>query len=279
MKLTKDLLRLDSSSVETRIKRFIKDYVQKCRASSVVLAVSGGIDSCTTAALAAQSLGGHKVLGITLPEEGTHDTTDVQHSKLVAERFGFKLEIIDISPTLEACFQSLPIYDVVEKVSNGNVKARIRMIYLYYYANKLKRIVCGSSNKSETMMGYFTKWGDAATDIAPLMDIYKTQVRQLALHMGVPAEIITKPSTPRLWPSQLAEEELGIKYEMLDLILYGLERFMATEEIAEQLGLSLELVDSIKKRWLAAEHKRRIPLSTKFGYRTIGADFRLPFTT
>ena len=152
------------------------------------------------------------------------------------------------------------------------------MVYLYYYANKLGRIVCGSSNKSEAMMGYFTKWGDAAADISPLMDIYKTQVRQLALHMGVPAEIILKPSTPRLWSNQLTEEEIGVKYEILDLILYGLERFMTTEEIAGQLGLSLEFVDGIKSRWLATEHKRRIPLSAKFGYRTIGADFRLPFT-
>ena len=278
MKLTKERLKLDSPSVETRIKRFIKDYIEKCGATGVVLGVSGGIDSCTTAALAALSLGGRKVLGITLPEEETYNATDVQHAKLVAEKFGFKLETIDISPTLKACFQSLPLYDTSHKLSKGNLKARIRMVYLYYYANKLKKIVCGSSDKSETMIGYFTKWGDAAADISPLMDIYKTQVRQLALHMGVPTEIVTKPSTPGLWPDHLAEEELGVKYETLDLILFGLERFMTTEEIAKQLNLSIELVDGIKKRWLATEHKRRTPLTTKIGYRTVGADFRLPYT-
>ncbi len=278
MKLTKERLKLDSPSVETRIKRFIKDYIEKCGATGVVLGVSGGIDSCTTAALAALSLGGRKVLGITLPEEETYNAIDVQHAKLVAEKFGFKLETIDISPTLNACFQSLPIYDASDKLSKGNVKARIRMVYLYYYANELKKIVCGSSDKSETMMGYFTKWGDVAADISPLMDIYKTQVRQLALHIDVPTEIVTKPSTPGLWPDQLAEEELGVKYETLDLILFGLERFMTTEEIAKQLNLSIKLVDGIKKRWLATEHKRRTPLTTKLGYRTVGADFRLPYT-
>lgn len=278
MKLTTERLKLDSPSVETRIKRFIKDYIEKCGATGVVLGVSGGIDSSTTAALAARSLGGRKVLGIALPEEETYNATDVQHAKLVAEKFGFKLEVIDISHTLKACFQSLPIYDAADKLSKGNVKARIRMVYLYYYANKLKKIVCGSSDKSETMMGYFTKWGDAAADISPLMDIYKTQVRQLALHMGVPTEIVTKPSTPGLWPRQLAEEELGVKYETLDLILFGLERFMTAEEIAKQLNLSIKLVDGIKKRWLATEHKRRTPLTTKLGYRTVGADFRLPYT-
>lgn len=278
LKLTKERLKLDSPSVETRIKRFIKDYIEKCGATGVVLGVSGGIDSSTTAALAALSLGGHKVLGITLPEEETYNATDAQHAKLVAEKFGFKLEVIDISPTLKACFQSLPIYDATDKLSKGNVKARIRMVYLYYYANKLKKIVCGSSDKSETMIGYFTKWGDAAADISPLMDIYKTQVRQLASHIGVPTEIVTKPSTPGLWPGQLAEEELGVKYETLDLILFGLERFMTTEEIAKQLNISIKRVNGIKKRWLATEHKRRTPLTTKIGYRTVGADFRLPYT-
>lgn len=278
MNLTRELLKLDSPSVDARIKRFIKDYIEKCGATGVVLGVSGGIDSCTTAALAARSLGGRKVLGITLPEEETYNATDIQHAKLVAEKFGFKLDVIDISPALKACFQSLPIYDAADKLSKGNVKARIRMVYLYYYANKLKKIVCGSSDKSETMMGYFTKWGDAAADISPLMDIYKTQVRQLALHIGVPTEIVTKPSTPGLWPGHLAEEELGVKYETLDLILFGLEHFMTTEEIAKQLNLSLKLVNGIKRRWLATEHKRRTPLTTKIGYRTVGADFRLPYT-
>ena len=85
------------------------------------------------------------------------------------------------------------------------------------------------------MMGYFTKWGDAAADIAPIMDLYKTQVRKLALHLGIPKELVLKPSTPALWPNQLAESELGIKFETLDLILYGLERFLSPEEIAKQL--------------------------------------------
>jgi NAD+ synthase len=126
------------------------------------------------------------------------------------------------------------------------------------------------------MVGYFTKWGDAAADIAPIMDLYKTQVRKLARHIGVPEEIVKKPSSPRLWPRQFAEEELGIKYETLDLILYGLEHFMETKDIASQLGLREDLVEKVKRRWLAAEHKRQLPLTTKIEYRTIGADFRLP---
>jgi NAD+ synthase len=150
------------------------------------------------------------------------------------------------------------------------------MIILYYYANKLNRIVCGSSDKSETMMGYFTKWGDVAADISPIMDLYKTQVRKLAEYLGFPAKLTEKPSTPALWPNQTAETELGIKYETLDLILYGLERFMDTAEIAQQLNVEKTLVERVKSRWLATEHKRRMLLTAKLEYRTVGTDFRLP---
>jgi NAD+ synthase len=181
-----------------------------------------------------------------------------------------------MSDTLSGLYGAIPVFDQSDKLCKGNVKARTRMIYLYYYANKQNRIVCGSSDKSETMMGYFTKWGDAASDIAPIMDLYKTQVRKLALHLGIPKELALKPSTPALWPNQLAESELGIKYETLDLILYGLERFMAPEDIAEQLTVEKNLVERVKSRWLANEHKRRMPIAPKIGYRTVGNDFRLP---
>jgi NAD+ synthase len=243
----------------------------------VVLGVSGGLDSSTTAAIASLSLGSEKVLGISMPEAETHSVRHLEHVALLARRFGFHLQTLDISPTLRVCFKTLPIYQETDKLSRGNLKARVRMVYLYYYANNLDRLVCGSSDKSETMMGYFTKWGDVAADISPLMDLYKTQVEQLALHIGVPKEIVDKPPTPALWPGQLAEEELGVKYDTLDLILYGLEHFMAPEKIARQLNLTTEFVKSIRQRWLDAEHKRRLPLTTKLSYRTVGADFRLPY--
>jgi NAD+ synthase len=149
------------------------------------------------------------------------------------------------------------------------------MVYIYYYANRLHLIACGSSDKSETMMGYFTKWGDVAADISPIMDLYKTQVRKLARFIGLPEEIVEKPSSPALWPSQTAEDELGIRYEQLDLILFGLERFMKPEEIAAVLHVQKRLVDGIKRRWLSSEHKRRMLLTAKLEYRTVGADFRL----
>jgi NAD+ synthase len=276
VKLTPTVLELDLPEVEKRIRRFIKEYVEKAGADGIVLGLSGGIDSGTVAALSSLAIGGGRVIGLMLPEKETYNSKDIDDAKFVAEKFGLKTQICDITTVLESFYKTIPIFDQADKLCKGNIKARTRMIYLYYYANKLNRIVCGSSDKSETMMGYFTKWGDVAADLSPIMDLYKTQVRKLAEYLGFPAELAAKPSTPALWPNQLAETELGIKYETLDLILYGLERFMTTKEIAQQLSIEKAFVEEVKSRWLAIEHKRRMPLATKIEYRTVGADFRLP---
>jgi NAD+ synthase len=259
-----------------RIRRFIKEYVENAGADGIVLGLSGGIDSGTIAALSSLAIGGDRVIGLMLPEKETINSKDIEDAKFVAEKFGLKTQLCDITTVLESFYKTIPIFDPADRLCKGNIKARTRMIYLYYYANKCNRIVCGSSDKSETMMGYFTKWGDVAADISPIMDLYKTQVRKLAEHLGFPAELASKPSTPALWPNQLAETELGIKYETLDLILYGLERFMTIEEIAQQLSVEKTLVKKVKTRWLAIEHKRRFPLVPKIEYRTVGTDFRLP---
>ena len=278
MDLTPSVLNLDWTEVEKRIEHFIKDYVEKSGARGIVLGLSGGVDSCTVAALSAKAVGGSKVLGLQLPEKETFAAVDAKHSSLIAKKFKFKTIRIDITPTLQAFYSSIPIFDKSEKLCKGNLKARTRMVYIYYYANNRNMLVCGSSDKSETMMGYFTKWGDVAADISPIMDLYKTQVRMLAQHLKIPKEIARKPSTPALWPNQLAEKELGIKYEQLDLILYGLEHFMETDEIAKQLKISKKRVDDVKRRWHSTEHKRQMLLTAKLGYRTVGKDFRLPFT-
>ena len=276
MKLTPSLLEMDFSETQKRICRFIKEYVENCGAKGIVLGLSGGIDSGTIAALSSLAIGGENVLGLMLPENENFNQKDIDDAKVVGELFHLKTQVCDISNALNGIYCDIPVFDRSDKLCKGNVKARTRMIYLYYFANKQNRIVCGSSDKSETMMGYFTKWGDAAADIAPIMDLYKTQVRKLAIHLGIPKELALKTSTPALWPNQLAESELGIKYETLDLILFGLERFMEPQEVAEQLGIEKSLVDNVKSRWLANEHKRRMPLAPKIGFRSLGNDFRLP---
>ena len=276
MKLAPSVLDLDFEETQKRICRFIKEYVENAGAKGIVLGLSGGIDSGTIAALCSLAIGGKNVTGLMLPESENFNQKDIDDAKAVAVLFDIETQVCDISPVLGAFYNAIPIFDQADRLCKGNIKARTRMIYLYYYANKQNRIVCGSSDKSETMMGYFTKWGDAAADITPIMDLYKTQVRKLAMHIGIPKELALKPSTPALWPNQLAESELGIKYETLDLILFGLERFMSPEDIVGQLGVDKELVEKVRSRWLANEHKRRMPLAPKIGYRTVGNDFRLP---
>jgi NAD+ synthase len=276
MKLTPEVLDLDMSEVEKRLLSFIDDYLKKTGARGIVLGLSGGVDSCIVAALSAKAIGGSRVLGLLLFEDETRTSKDVEDAILIAKRYRLKTETIDITAPLKSLYGSIPVFDPSDKVSKGNMKARTRMIFNYYYANRLGKLVCGSSDKSETMMGYFTKWGDVAADIYPIMDLYKTQVRKLARHMGIPREISEKPSSPALWPNQLAEDELGVRYEQLDLVLYGLERFMKPEEIAGQLNIQEPLIERIRKRWLDAEHKRRVLLTAKLEYRTIGTDFRLP---
>ncbi len=278
MILDESVLDLDWSDTEMKITRFIRDYTDRSGLEGIVLGLSGGVDSSTTSALSALAIGGNKVLGLLMPEHETYNDEDVKHARAVAQKFEFETQIIDITPILEATYNSIPIFDPTKKLPKGNVKARTRAVLCYYYANRQHRLVCGSSDKSELMMGYFTKWGDAAADISPIMDLYKTQVRKLAQHIGVPQEIVAKPSSPKLWPGQIAERELGVEYEKLDLILYGLEHFMKVDEIAKQLDTKKKSVKRIKSRWLLMEHKRRMPITTKIGYRTIGSDFRLPQT-
>ncbi|MGD6934668.1 MAG: NAD+ synthase [Candidatus Bathyarchaeia archaeon] len=276
MKLTPSVLDMNFSEVETRISRFIKEYVSNSQAKGVVLGLSGGIDSATIAALCSKALGSENVLALLLPEGETRNQKDIDDAKAIAEQFNIETQMVDMTPIVNNFYEAIPIFDQSDRVCKGNIKARTRMIILYYYANKLNKIVCGSSDKSETLMGYFTKWGDGAADMAPIMDLYKTQVRKLAIHLGIPKSIAMKPSTPALWPNQSAEGELGIKYDTLDLILYGLERFMPTEEIASQIDIHQDLVEKVKSRWLDNEHKRRMPITPKLGFRTVGNDFRLP---
>ena len=278
MKITPSSLDLDLPEIVKRITRFIKEYVENSGVDGIVVGLSGGVDSNTIAALSSLSIGGERVMGLLIPEQETYNQKDMKDSRTVAKKFGVKTQICDITLVLESFYNTIPFFDRADKLCKGNIKARTRMICLYYYANKFNRIVCGSSDKSETMMGYFTKWGDVAADISPIMDLYKSQVRKLAEYIGIPTELAAKPSTPALWPQQLAETELGIKYETLDLILYGFERFMGEEEIAAQMEIDKKIVKKVKAKWLVAEHKRRVLLAPKLEFRTVGTDFRLPRT-
>jgi len=259
----------------TRLERFLRTQLEETGAKCLVVGMSGGLDSSVTAALCARALSGQRVLGISLPEKETRNDKALEDARLVASKYRIRFKIIDITPIVGVSRNTLDALNA-RGVPWGNVKARLRAMVLYYFANTEHGLVVGTGDKSEIMLGYFTKFGDGACDILPLADLYKTSVRNLAKHLGIPERIRVKASSPELWPGQTAEKELGLGYEKLDRILWGLERWMTPEEIVDETGLKPALVRKVRERWLRSEHKRRPPLAMKLGYRTAGDDLRLP---
>ena len=257
-----------------RIERFLKTHLEETGSKCFIVGMSGGLDSCVTAALCARAIGGPQVLGLSLPEKETRNDRALDDARSVASKYRIRFETIDITPIIESSRNTLDAKK--GGISWGNLKARVRAMALYYLANTEHGLVVGTGDKSEIMLGYFTKFGDGASDILPLADLYKTSVRNLAKHLGIAERIRVKDSSPELWPGQTAEKELGLSYDKLDRILWGLERWMTPEDIAEETGLKLTLVRSVRERWLKSEHKRRPPLAMKLGYRTAGGDLRLP---
>ncbi len=270
-------LSIDYEYVFERITNFIRWYVGRVGAVGAVVGLSGGIDSSLTAKLLVEALGPNRVLGLILPEKGSTPKEDVDDALELAELLGIEHRLIDITPIVESFLSVLPKAD---KVVVGNIKVRTRMVILYYFANARNMLVAGTSDKSELLIGYFTKYGDGASDFTPISDLYKTQVRMLARWLGLPEKIVSKKSSPRLWPGHMAEEELGITYDLLDQILYGLvDMRMNVDEVARKLGVSRELVSGIWKRILANEHKRRGPMGVQVSGRSYGVGYRLPHIT
>jgi len=242
----------------SRLERFLTTHLEEAGARCLVVGMSGGLDSTVTAALCARALRGRQVLGLGLPEKETRNDKALEDARSVASKYRIRFKVIDITSMVETSRNVLGV-KAARGIPWGNVKARLRAMVLYYFANAERGLVVGTGDKSEIMLGYFTKFGDGACDILPLADLYKTSVRDLARHLGIPERIRVKASSPELWPGQTAERELGLSYEKLDRILWG-----------------LALVRKVRERWLRSEHKRRPPLAMKLGYRTAGDDLRLP---
>jgi len=252
----KEITLLDFERVARRIEVFIRRRVSEAEASGVVLGLSGGLDSSTAAYLAVRALGKGSVLGLLLPDSRVTPPADVEDAKAVADALGIETIYIDISSIHRAYMEYLKPHRLAE----GNLRARIRMCILYYYANLMNRLVLGTGDRSEVLIGYFTKYGDGGVDIQPLAGLYKTQVRALAAYLGVPERIVAKRSSPRLWAGQMAEDELGLSYEDIDRILYSVfDRKMVVEEVSRSLGLPLDKVLFVLNRCRATKHKRRPP--------------------
>lgn len=248
------------AGIKTKLVNFISLKVKEAEAKGAVIGLSGGIDSTLTAYLAVEALGHEKVLGVLMPEKGITSQGDIDDALEVVKLLGIEHRVVEISGILQSFSSVIPDFDASALAANGNLKARTRMCILYYHANLMSRMVVGTGNKTELLLGYFTKYGDGGVDMEPIGCLYKTQVRGLAHYMGVPARIIDKTPTAGLWPGQTDEGELGVKYDIADMILYKL--IDEKQDISEiKKVFAPEQVDRLVGLMSANEHKRMPPQS------------------
>lgn len=253
------------------IERFLAEKLRKTGAKGFVLGVSGGVDSAVVLRLAVNAVGRERVLGLLMPEKDS-PREDLRDAEELCESEGVRHEVLDISDAVEA-FRKV-VGGTADRKALANIKARCRMIVLYHYAAAESRLVLGTSNKSELLVGYFTKHGDGGADLEPIGDLYKTEVRGLARALGVPDKLIRKAPSAGLWKGQTDEGEMGITYDRLDAILLGIEHGLSEDEVARRAETSVREVERIAKIIRLSSHKRKFPPVAKVGLRTPGLDWR-----
>ena len=265
-------LNLDWSTTTALLLDFIKRETRKAGFSRVVLGLSGGVDSATAAALACRALRPRNVRCVLLPYR-TSSPTGQRDARRVARWVKTPVMTRDISPMIDAYFKR---ESRASRVRRGNKMARERMSILYDLSVRERSLVLGTSNKTELLLGYGTIHGDMASALNPLGDLYKTQVRMLALHLGLPPAIVWKTATADLWAGQSDEAELGYRYHDIDRLLNLLVEQRATPQEAEDAGFPRRMVRRITERISGSQFKRRPPVIAKVSSRTVNIDFRYP---
>ena len=254
------------------LEGFLREEIHPSGFKRAVLGLSGGIDSSVVAYLAARALGADHVWGILMPYK-TSQPESRRDAERVAAALGIHSEVVEITLMIDAYFAR----DLeASSLRRGNKMARERMTILYDFSTQLEALVLGTSNKTELLLGYGTLYGDMASAINPIGDLYKTQVRQLAAYLEIPSEIIQKKPSADLWVGQTDEEELGFTYEEVDQLLYYLVDRRYTKEQLVQEGFSEAFVEKVLHRVQSSQYKRRLPLIAKVSERTIDRDFRYP---
>lgn len=263
-------LRINGALATEILVRFLREEAKDFGFEKAVIGVSGGLDSAVSAALATKAFGPKNVLGVFMPYRSSSPES-LRLAQKLAKQLRIRTEKIEITPMAEGFFQQAGKMD---RLRQGNVMARSRMIVLYDRSAKENALVVGTSNKTEQLLGYGTLFGDMASALNPLGDLYKTQVFELARHLKVPKEIIARKPTPDLWEGQTSEGELGFSYAEVDKLLYYLvDRHYNEEELVEK-GFRREFVRKISARVRANQYKRRPPIIAKLSNRTINLDFR-----
>jgi NAD+ synthase len=263
-------LSLNTAHVRTILTGFIRDTVHASGLRGVVLGLSGGVDSAVAASLAAEALGAEQVLGILMPYR-TSSASSRTDAGLVVTALGIRSLTVDISPMVDAY---LGAGGGSDRVRAGNVMARQRMIVLYDHSARETALVMGTGNKTETLLGYGTLYGDTACAFNPLGDLYKTQVWQLASALGVPPSIIAKRPSADLWEGQTDEGELGFTYRDVDRLLSAAIDGGKSDDELHAMGFSAPFVGKVRDMVRKNQFKRRLPLVAKLSDRTVTVDFR-----
>src|ERR1039457_3530820 len=251
---------------------FVREEVGKVGINKAVLGLSGGIDSALVAYLAAEALGPENVHAFTMPYRSSNPESEA-HARLVAGELGINFQVIEITPMVDVYFN---LYHDADNIRRGNKMARERMTILYDQSAACGALVLGTSNKTELLLGYGTLFGDMASALNPIGDLYKTQVYSLAPAVGLPERVLTKAPSADLCAGQSDEDELGMRYAVVHQVLHLLvdERRTRAEVIA--LGFDPTDVDSIVTRVRGSQYKRRPPVIAKLSNRTIDREFRYP---
>jgi NAD+ synthase len=245
----------DYGQVMDRLNSFLHNYLASSRANGVVIGLSGGLDSSVAAAACTQSLGTDRVFGLVMPTKVTPDQ-DRKDAVSLAQSLGIGYATVKLDEIIDTFSSTLP--NSQDKKIMGNLTARLRMLILYYYAGVKGNLVGGTSDRSELLIGYFTKFGDGSADLQPIASLYKSQVRAFGRHLGIPEEILEKKSSPRLWPDHVAEKEIGIDYDTIDCVLYLLvDRKLDLSEISTNLKIDPKVVEKIKSMIDSSTHKRQ----------------------
>ena len=268
-RLERELHIKDREFIKNVLTHFIREEVKKAGFEKVVVGISGGVDSALTAFLSAEALGKENVIGISMPYR-TSSPQSVEDARLVAETLEIEFHEIDITPQVDTYYSLFPDADNVRR---GNKMARERMSILYDFAHWKKALVIGTSNKSELLIGYSTRWGDGAHDINPIGDLYKTQVWEMAEFVGVPERIVKKKPSADLWPGQTDEGEIGLSYRTLDQILVGYVDLRLRREELIRAGFDQKTVDRVLKMVRNSQYKRKMPIVCKIAQRTVDKDF------
>jgi len=267
-----DPLAIDPDLARRWLVSFLKDEVVRRRDfTKGIVGLSGGVDSSLTAFLAVEALGKENVIGVRMPYK-TSSPESLEHAQLVIDKLGIQSLTIDITAAVDGYLAQVGDADPTRR---GNVMARERMIVLFDLSAKYKALPLGTGNKSERLLGYFTWHADDTPPVNPLGDLFKTQVRALARHVGVPEEILRKPPTPDLVPGQTTEGDYGISYDKVDRILYYLIRGMKPEEVVAR-GFTPEEVAKVAGRLESTHWKRRLPTVAMMSQTAIGEFYLRP---